>query len=224
MTNPDKEIKKIQLDLDDLMLSIDKTLDEDNVYDIERSIQEFNANYDKIDDRYSRLKDEIDEQPEYEKPLINKLKMIQSDMSKCKKKINEKENKLDKIKRKNQYYNGELEGADRMKTEKEILLENQKNVDNQGLMINSIQQNVKEAGTNLLNINTELNSQGQKMNRIQDKVLETEEHVKKSGKIIGKMEKRNFCMKVVTIIAIIVFGLLDITWIAFLVIRKINNY
>jgi len=34
MTNPDKEIKKIQLDLDDLMLSIDKTLDEDNVYDI----------------------------------------------------------------------------------------------------------------------------------------------------------------------------------------------
>lgn len=223
MTNPDKEIKKIQLDLDDLMLSIDKTLDEDNVYDIERSIQEFNANYDKIDDRYSRLKDEIDEQPEYEKPLINKLKMIQSDMSKCKKKINEKENKLDKIKRKNQYYNGELEGADRMKTEKEILLENQKNVDNQGLMINSIQQNVKEAGTNLLNINTELNSQGQKMNRIQDKVLETEEHVKKSGKIIGKMERRNFCMKVVTIIAIIVFGLLDITWIAFLVIRKINN-
>ena len=223
MTNPDKEIKKIQLDLDDLMLSIDKTLDEDNVYDIERSIQEFNVNYDKIDDRYSRLKDEIDEQPEYEKPLINKLKMIQSDMSKCKKKINEKENKLDKIKRKNQYYNGELEGADRMKTEKEILLENQKNVDNQGLMINSIQQNVKEAGTNLLNINTELNSQGQKMNRIQDKVLETEEHVKKSGKIIGKMERRNFCMKVVTIIAIIVFGLLDITWIAFLVIRKINN-
>lgn len=205
------------------MLSIDKTYDEDNVYDIERSIQEFNANYDKIDDRYSRLKDEIDEQPEYEKPLINKLKMIQSDMSKCKKKINEKENKLDKIKRKNQYYNGELEGADRMKTEKEILLENQKNVDNQGLMINSIQQNVKEAGTNLLNINTELNSQGQKMNRIQDKVLETEEHVKKSGKIIGKMERRNFCMKVVTIIAIIVFGLLDITWIAFLVIRKINN-
>ena len=154
MTNPDKEIKKIQLDLDDLMLSIDKTYDEDNVYDIERSIQEFNANYDKIDDRYSRLKDEIDEQPEYEKPLINKLKMIQSDMSKCKKKINEKENKLDKIKRKNQYYNGELEGADRMKTEKEILLENQKNVDNQGLMINSIQQNVKEAGTNLLNIIT----------------------------------------------------------------------
>ena len=149
--------------------------------------------------------------------------MIQSDMSKCKKKINEKENKLDKIKRKNQYYNGELEGADRMKTEKEILLENQKNVDNQGLMINSIQQNVKEAGTNLLNINTELNSQGQKMNRIQDKVLETEEHVKKSGKIIGKMERRNFCMKVVTFIAIIVFGLLDITWIAFLVIRKINN-
>ena len=40
---------------------------------MERNIQELNANYDRIDDRYSRIKEEIEEQTECEKPLINKL-------------------------------------------------------------------------------------------------------------------------------------------------------
>jgi len=49
----DKEIKKIQLDLDDLLMSIDNIDDEkDDIYNIERNIQEFNANYDKIENRY----------------------------------------------------------------------------------------------------------------------------------------------------------------------------
>ena len=61
----DKEIKKIQLDLDDLLMSVDNIDDErDDIYNMERSIQELNANYDKIDDRYSRLKEEIEEQPD----------------------------------------------------------------------------------------------------------------------------------------------------------------
>ena len=48
----DKEIKKIQLDLDDLLMSVDNIDDErDDVYNMERSIQELNANYDKLDDR-----------------------------------------------------------------------------------------------------------------------------------------------------------------------------
>ena len=83
----DKEIKKIQLDLDDLLMSVDNIDDErDDVYNMERSIQELNANYDKLDDRYSRLKEEIEEQPDCEKPLINKLKTIQNDLKKFKKK------------------------------------------------------------------------------------------------------------------------------------------
>ena len=217
----DKEIKKIQFDLDDLLLNIDNIDDKQvDIYNIEKSIQEFNANYDQLDDRVSKIKEELDEEPDNEKPLINKLKSIKNDMEKCKRKLNEKENKLDQLKRVSKYYDGELEGVERMKTEREILLDNQKNVDNQGLMIDSIQKNVRDAGTNLQNINTELDSQGQKMDRIQENVLETEDEVKKTAKIIGKMERRHSCMKVISLMAIILFGLLDICWIAFLLIRK----
>ena len=217
----DKEIKKIQLDLDGLLMSVDNIDDErDDVYNMERSIQELNANYDKLDDRYSRLKEEIEEQPDCEKPLINKLKTIQNDLKKFKKKMNEKEDKLGKLKRISKFYDGELEGAEKMKAERDIMLQDHKNIDNQGLIIDSIQENVKAVGQNLTNINTELDSQGQKMDRIQEKVLETEDQVKKTGKIMGKMEKRQNCMKILTVIAIIIFALFDLAWIAFLLYHK----
>ena len=217
----DKEIKKIQLDLDDLLMSVDNIDDErDDLYNMERSIQELNANYDKLDDRYSRLKEEIEEQPDCEKPLINKLKTIQNDLKKFKKKMNEKEDKLGKLKRISKFYDGELEGAEKMKAERDIMLQDHKNIDNQGLIIDSIQENVKAVGQNLTNINTELDSQGQKMDRIQEKVLETEDQVKKTGKIMGKMEKRQNCMKILTVIAIIIFALFDLAWIAFLLYHK----
>ena len=69
----DREIKKIQLDLEDLLISVDN-IDEkdDDIHNMERNIQELNANYDKIDDRYSRIKEEIEEQTECEKPLIDR--------------------------------------------------------------------------------------------------------------------------------------------------------
>ena len=217
----DREIKKIQLDLEDLLISVDN-IDEkdDDIYNMERNIQELNANYDKIDDRYSRIKEEIEEQTECEKPLINKLKSIKNDMNKFKKKINEKESKLDKLKRFSQYYDGQLEGPERMKTEREILLDNHKEVDNQGLIINNIQESVKAVGVNLNNINSELDVQDEKMDRIQDKVLETEDEIKQTSKVMNKMERRHNCMKVVTLIAIILFALFDIAWITFLLIFK----
>ena len=220
----DKEIKKIQLDLDELLLSVDNIDDkEEDIYNLERNIQELNANYDKIDDRYSRLKEEVEEQDDTEVPLLNKLKTIKNDMNKYKKRINEKEEKLAKLKRISKYYEGELEGADKKKAEREILLENQKQVDNQGLIIDSIQENVKAVGTNLNNINTELDSQGQKINRIQDKVIETENEIKKTSRVMGKIERRHNCMKILSLIFLIIFGLFDVAWIVFLIILKFRK-
>ena len=167
-----------------------------------------------------KLMIEIEEQEDTEIPLINKLKTIKNDMNKFKKKINEKEEKLSKLKRISKYYDGELEGADKMKAEREILLENQKEVDNQGLMINSIQEDIKAVGTNLNNINTELDSQGQKMNRIQDKVNDTENEIKKTSRIMGKLERRHNCMKILSLIFIIIFGILDLVWLIFLFIYR----
>jgi len=218
----DKELKSIQSELSSLLMSIEE-LDNNNddAYLIERKVQEFNTIYDKIDDKYSKIKERLEEEPEDEKPLLHKMKSIEDDMNKCKRKIVEKKNKLDQLKLKSQYYNDELEGADKMKAERNILLENQKKVDVHGLMIKSIQENVKSAGTNLQNINNELDSQGEKMDRIHEKVIDTENEVKQTAHILNRMEGRNVCMKILAWITIIVLGLLDIAWIIFLIIKRI---
>jgi chromosome segregation ATPase len=220
----DKEIKKIQLDIDELLISIRNADDDkDDIYDLERNIKKFNANYDEIEDRFSKLKEDLEDQPDYKKPLIGKLNSIEQDMKTCKEKLTEKENLLINKKKKDQFYNGELEGVERIKTERNILLENQKKVDHHGLIINSIQENVKEAGVNLNNINAELDYQGQKMDRIQEKVIETEEEVKKTSKEMHKLERRDSCAKALTLIAIILFGLFDLALIGVLVYNLIKK-
>ena len=95
-------------------------------------------------------------------------------------------------------------------------LDNIKEVDNQGLMINSIGENIKGANANLTNINNELQNQGEQMNRIQEKTLETESQVKQTGKIMTKMEGRAKCIQIITCFAVFIFGLFDAVWIIFL--------
>ena len=213
----DKEIKKIQLDLDDLLANIDNVDDNDEDIDnMERNIKEFNQNYENMDNRISRIKEEMEEEPDNEKPLINKLKSIANDMDKFKKKLDEKNNKLDKLKRTNRYFDGELTGVEKKKAEREIVLDQHKEIDNQGELIDSIHSNVRQAGDNLVNINNDLNDQGQVMDRIHETVLNTNQKIKSTGKVMSKIERRNQCMKIITLIAVIIFGLFDVAWVGYL--------
>ena len=94
-----------------------------------------------------------------------------------------------------------------------------KEVDNQGLIVDSIGENIKSANVNLTNINNELQNQGEQMNRIQEKTLETESQVKQTGKIMTKMEGRAKCIQIITCFAVVIFGLFDVVWIVFLLLR-----
>ena len=115
---------------------------------------------------------------------------------------------------------GKLTGADALKAAREVGLDNIKETDNQGLMIESIAENVKGANQNLTNINAGLNEQGEQMNRIQKTTLETESQVKQTGKIMTRMEGRAKCIQIITFLAVVLFGLFDIFWIVFLCIKK----
>ena len=219
----DKEIKKIQLDLDELLANIDNIDDNEDINNMERNIQDFHDNYENLDSRISRIKDEMDDEPDIEKPLINKLKSIANDMDKFKRKLEEKNNKLDKLKRTSQYFDGNLEGVEKKKAEREILLDQHKEIDNQGELIDSIHNNVKVAGSNLNNINTELDNQGERMERIHDVVLNTNQKVKKTGKVLSTMERRSKCMKVVALFAIVLLAIVDAGSIAYVCYKKFGS-
>ena len=126
----------------------------------------------------------------------------------------------EKKRRQEELISGNLTGANAIKAQRELALENQKEVDNQGLIIDSIGENIKNANVNLVNINNELQNQGEQMNRIQEKTLETENQVKQTGKIMTRMEGRAKCIQILTFLAVFIFGLFDVVLVTFLLIRK----
>ena len=175
----------------------------------------------KLEDTESDLNDSS--MTSNKKPLISKLGQVRSDLEIAKNKLNEKKNKW-----KTQYNiellkEGRLTGADKIRTERDMILEQHKETDYQGNIIDSIASNVKDTNKNLEGINAELKDQGDQMNRIHDHAMSAETEVKQTEKIMTKMERRQKCMKIVGAIAVIIFALFDIFWLIFWLVKKFGG-
>ena len=195
--------------------SIKNNLDElsemKELYEAEQKLKE-------IEKKIKQTRDELDDDDDSNlKPL---LKIEIGDLDIYEKRYKTQKLFWEKKRREEDLRSGKLTGADAIKTQREIGLDNVKEVDNQGLMIDSIGENIKTANINLTNINNELQNQGEQMNRIQEKTLETENQVKQTGKIMTKMEGRAKCIQILTFLSVILFGLLDVAMLIFGLVKK----
>jgi hypothetical protein len=100
-----------------------------------------------------------------------------------------------------------------------MALDQVKEVEEQGLMLNSIHDNVKGANENLTNMNVEVKKQGEQIDRIGDKVITIDKSVKKTGETMGEIERRNCCRKCSLVMGIIVLFLINIIMV-FLILAK----
>ena len=209
-------IKQVQDRLESIKINLDRLQKTSELYEAERIINEIT---DKIRVTKKQLEDFQPDQSSYSKPLLSSLRSYEKDLEIYENKLNFQQEKWDKKRREQDLIEGKLTGADALKAQREIGLENMKEVDNQGLIVDSIGENIKTANVNLTNINNELQNQGEQMNRIQEKTLETESQVKQTGKIMTKMEGRAKCIQIITCFAVVIFGLFDVVWIVFLLLR-----
>ena len=210
-------IKQVQDRLESIKINLDRLQKTNELYEAERIISEITE---KLRVTKKQIEDFQNDESSYSKPLLNSLRSYEKDLEIYEKKFNGQKEKWEQKRREQDLIEGKLTGADALKAQREIGLENMKEVDNQGLIIDSIGENIKTANVNLTNINNELQNQGEQMNRIQEKTLETESQVKQTGKIMTKMEGRAKCIQIITCIAVVVFGLFDVVWITFLIINK----
>jgi hypothetical protein len=190
------------------------------LYEAEQKIKEIQ---DKIKKARSDIEDIEADDGGMSKPLISSLKSEEKELQIIENKLADHIEYWDKKRREEDLINGKLTGADAIKAQKEMGLQILKEVDNQGMIIDSIGENIKGANANLVNINAELQNQGEQMNRIQEKTHETESQVKQTAKIMTKMEGRAKCVQVITFLAVIIVGLFDICWIVFLLVRKFKK-
>ena len=163
------------------------------------------------------------QQPQIKKPLISKLSQYRSDLEIAKNKLNEKKNKWQTQYNMELLKEGKLSGADKIKTERDMILQQHKETDYQGEIINSIASNIKDSNRNLEGINNELKNQGEQMNRIHDHAMNANTQVKQTEKIMTKMESRQKCMKIIGVLAAILLGIFDIFLLLFFIIRRFTN-
>ena len=209
--NIGSDVERFERRVASINLEIDVYRNKQEFEDLERIYKNLSI---KLDDCDSELRDSN------KKPLINKLNQYKSDLEIAKNKLNEKKNRW-----KTQYNiellkEGKLTGADKIKTERSMILDQHKETDYQGNIINNIAANIKDTNRNLEGINTELKEQGEQMNRIHDTAMNAETEVKQTEKIMTKMERRQKCMKIIGGAAIVVVGLFDIIWLIFWLIKK----
>ena len=190
------------------------------LYEAEQKIKEIQ---DKIKKTRSDIEDIEADDGGMSKPLISSLKSEEKELQIIENKLADHIEYWEKKRREEDLVNGKLTGADAIKAQKEMGLQILKEVDNQGMIIDSIGENIKGANANLVNINAELQNQGEQMNRIQEKTHEIESQVKQAAKIMTKMEGRAKCVQIITFLAVIIVGLFDICWIVFLLVRKFKK-
>ena len=193
----------------------------DDPYNLKIQINQLENSLNKIAEYYRQLEEEInDEDSSITKPLINKLNTIKKDIEKNEKILKKKKIEYKKLTQTMELFSGRLSGADLYEAENNVLLDQHKNIDNQGVIIESIGEHIKGAVNNLGNINSELNEQREQIDRIDNKVLESEAITKQTNTEINKMTKSQKCTKYLYVIAIIVFGIFDLIWIGFSLYHK----
>ena len=196
--------------------SIDRQLNElksaTDLYQAKSLIEKIESLIDKINKEISEEEDDGNLQPLL-KSELNDLEIYSNNLNKLKENWRIKEN-IEKLK------NGELEGADAEEAKRAENLDHMKQVDNQGLIVDSIANNIKDANNNLGNINAELNNQGQQIDSIQKKTNEIENQVNKTGKVMTRIEGRAKCIQILAFLAVILCGLFDAVSLGFLIKKK----
>ena len=178
-------------------------------------LNEVKVRMDELEDEYNELIKNMDEcesdlSENNSSSLLNKLSQYKEDLDIARKKLLQKK---ETWQTKNSYEllkQGQLTGYEKVKAERDVIMDGHKEIDNQGLMVNEIKNFVIGSNDNLSNINNDLNNQVQIINNIQEKTTNMDKTVDKTSKIMSKIEKRERTSKVVGIIAIIVVGLADI--------------
>ena len=101
-----------------------------------------------------------------------------------------------------------------------MALDQVKQVDKHGLLIEDTANQVNNAVNNLQEINTEINRQGQQIDQIQGTVNNAQSKVKKTDKDIRQMISSQRCMKCALCTLVVLLVLLDAVFGIYLLVKK----
>ena len=218
MKHLNNQLNKLKSQIEKFKPSDDVSKDQEDMERIEELIKDIETEIEEIDNEI-----EEDEDLKEKKPLLDKVSEQKNEFNIQKNNFNKKKDEARSAHSKELLMQGKLTGVERKKAQRDMAIDQVKEVDEQGLMLNSIHNNVKDANKNLENINVELKQQGEQIDRIGDKVITIDQSVKKTGQTMGEMERRNCCRKFILVFGTIILILVNIIMV-FLILAKLFGW
>ena len=207
-------IEKLRNKVENLKPTDNLSQSQDEVEEIDQDIQNTEEAIKEIDDEA-----EDDEELSTQKPLMDKFNEYKNDFEILKNKYNKKRDEVMSAHNQELLMQGKLHGVEKKKAERDMALDQMKNIDEHELIIDDIAQNVKDANANIANMNVEVKNQGERIKNVDDKIIQMDQTVKKTEERFGGMEKRIFCRKFLLWLGIVILLLANIV-IAFLIIAR----
>ena len=201
----ERTVEKFKTKIENLNPSDDASRCQDEV----EQLEEIQKN---IEDLIETLENDAENDEDFanQKPLINKFEEQKKEFDILKNKFFKKKDDVRSAHAKELLMEGKLTGVEQKKAQRDLALDNVKEVDEQGLLIDSIHSNIKSANSNFSNMNEEAKKQGEKLDNIGDTVLTMETSVKKTEKTFSEMERRIICRKCIVWFTIIGITLANI--------------
>ena len=188
---------------------------DNNLFKAEQEINECRELLTKFD---KTIKDTQDEMA-YSKEKAN-IRSLVSDYELRLKELNKIDSEFIRKNNEQKLLNGELKGIEAKKVERDIVLDQVKQVDKHGLLIKDTANQVNSAVNNLQEINVEINRQGQQINQISNTVDNAQLKVKKTDKDIRQMISSQRCMKCALCFLLILLLILDLTYLIYKLVKK----
>ena len=216
----DDDIISISRDVEKFTRLVNNISIDDDTYQVKSQIEELEEMYERINTNMDEFDPDLYSSDSNKKPLINKLTEFKSDLEIAKNKLNEKKSIWQNQHNYELLKEGQLTGYEKVKAERDIIMDQHKETDFQGELIKDIGEKVLDATKNLEGINQELNQQGDQIINVHETTNNMEGTVNQTGDVMSKIEWRHKCGKVAGLIAIIVVGLADIAILIAKLIKK----
>ena len=191
-------LKKLKIQIEKFKNRVDNFKPTDDVSQNDREINEIEeiiSNTDQLLDQIKEDFDDDDEELSGQRQLLDKVQEHKNDFDIIKNSFNKKKEEARQAASQELLMQGKLSGVERKKAERDMALDLNKEVDEQGLMLDSIHKNVLGANENLEVMNEEAKNQGEIINRVGEKVITIDSKVKKTGGTLSEMERRICCRK-----------------------------
>ena len=211
----ERTLEKFKTKIENLNPSDDASRCQDEV----EQLEEIQKN---IEELIEGLESEAENDEDFanQKPLINKFEEHKKEFDILKNKFFKKKDDVRSAHAKELLMEGKLTGVEQKKAQRDLALDNVKEVDEQGLLIDSIHSNIKSANSNFSNMNEEAKKQGEKLDNIGDTVLTMETSVKKTEKTFSEMERRIICRKCIVWFTIIGITLANIVMVWVIIAKR----